>query len=424
MESSPKRTRKQKSYPSRVSELLLHWIWRNRLFESAALRTLNGQAVEIIETGTFHPQGPDFQGVKARIDGVLWIGSAEVDIAPDSWYAHKHHENPAHRSTILHIVWDTSPHALTIDMDGREIPILPLAPAVQADILQRLHTERPSFPCASLARLLPESDWISLYETWGEKRLISRHRTYRSERELFEAFWRALLYSFGAPDGQVFQLIAESLPWTVFTRSAETLVQKEATLFGIAGLMENLPAPQHPYERELSDTWRYLKRKHNWCSLKIRFRPARPAASPWIRLAQAAALIHTHPKPAELLLHPPAALPVPSPYWLKHWAWQKPLAIPLRAASPFLYQNILINVLYPFGIYYLRYLGRLEEALDMVDKFRRCAPENHTYARLYAKWAYPARSAWQTQGQIQLWRDACQLQACLSCPIGKAILTR
>ncbi|MEN3041252.1 MAG: DUF2851 family protein [Bacteroidia bacterium] len=415
-----------KPRPSRwqISELLLHWIWKHRLYEPGALSTLEGYSVEVLEVGHPQSQGPDFQSVQVRMNGIVWIGTVEIDTTPDLWYVHKHSENPAYCSTILHVVWKASPPATTVDANGRAIPILPLAPAVREDILQQLYPGRRSFACASLARSIPESEWLNLYESWGEKRLLKRHQGYRSERELFEAFWQTLLYSLGSPDGQSFQQIAKSLPWSVFSRSAETLIQKEAALFGMAGLLENLPKAQSPYEHELLETWHYLRKKHSWTPLQLRFRLARPAASPWRRLAQAAALIHAYPLPVSLLLHPPASLPTPSPYWCEHWAWQKPSARPLHAASPLLYQNVLINALYPFGIYYLRYTGQIELALDIVEKFRRLPPENHTYARTYATYAYPARNAWQTQGQVQLWREACQPQACLSCPIGKAILGR
>lgn len=405
-----------------VSELLLQWIWKNRLYEPHRLRTLTGEAVEVKDPGSFYPQGPDFQGVQILIGDVLWIGSVEIDMEPSLWYAHAHHENPTYRSVVLHVVWKAGQGACTHDIDGREVPIVALAPAVRETILERLYPKGRSFPCAGLAQTRSAAEWHALYDKWGELRLRGRHQSYRDEAEMLQAFWRALLYSFGVPDGAPYREIADALPWAILNRYAESLLLKEAALLGVAGLLESVSPSQEPYERSLLETWRYLQQKLGWRPLALKWRTSRPTASPWLRLAQLAALIQGYPTLLGLFLHPPADLPLPSPYWQQHWAWQRPLTHPLRRFPPLLYQNILINAIYPFAIYYLRSIGRIEEALEVVERFRRLPPENHTYARLYARYAYPAENAWQTQGILQLWREACQPQACLSCPIGIAIL--
>lgn len=405
-----------------VSELLLHWIWKNRLYEPHLLRTLTGEVVEVRDPGTFDAQGPDFQGAQVLVADMLWMGSVEIDVEPGLWYGHGHHERPSYRTVVLHVVWKAGGGARTLDIDGRDIPIVPLAPAVRETILERLYPKGRSFACAGLARRIPLTEWYALYDKWGEIRLRRRHQTYRDEAELLQAFWAALLYGFGVPDSVPYKAIAEVLPWAALSRYAESLLMKEAALLGTAGLLEQVSPPVNSYEHSLLEAWHYLRRKLGWRPLKLRWRSTRPAASPWVRLTQLAALVQGYPTLLALLLHPPADLPLPSRYWQQHWAWQRPFVRPLRRFSPLLYHNLLINAIYPFAIYYLRSIGRIEDALEVIERFRRLPPENHTYARLYARHAYPAENAWQTQGILQLWREACQPQACLTCPIGIAIL--
>jgi hypothetical protein len=126
-----------------------------------------------------------------------------------------------------------------------------------------------------------------------------------------------------------------------------------------------------------------------------------------------------YPRPTLLLENLPSGLPLPSPYWQTHWAWQKKLPVPLRKYPPLLWHNVRINALYPFAIFYFKASGQIDRALSVIEGFQKLPPENNRFARMYAQWAYPAHNAWQTQGQLHLWRESCQPQRCLLCPIGQ-----
>lgn len=137
-----------------ISELLLHWIWQKRLYHAEALRTLEGEAVEVISPGrASEGGGPDFIGSEVRIGQMRWVGSIEIDRTPTQWYAHRHHENPQYRTVVLHVVWEAPSGVTTVDDLGRSVPILPLATAVSEVQLQRLFPAKLPFACAGLARL-------------------------------------------------------------------------------------------------------------------------------------------------------------------------------------------------------------------------------------------------------------------------------
>ncbi|GIV23222.1 MAG: DUF2851 family protein [Bacteroidia bacterium] len=403
-----------------VPEVLLHWIWRKRLYTPQALRTAEGEPVQVLSPGEPNPaEGPDFLGAHIQIGALQWFGHIEIDTHPEKWYEHRHHESPSYRNVVLHVVWDNRSHKVTIDCEGRNIPIVVLRPAVSASYVENLRPQPSPFPCAPIARLASEALWIELYTRWGEKRLLARHATYRTQEELFQAFWEALAYSFGVPQGEPFRAVAQACPLPRFQRYAETLLDKEALLLGIAGLLEGVSAPVDPYEEALLTRWHYLHKKHSWPILTLRWRSSRPVASPWIRLAAFATLMDAYPRPTLLLENLPSGLPLPSPYWQTHWAWQKKLPVPLRKYPPLLWHNVRINALYPFAIFYFKASGQIDRALSVIEGFQKLPPENNRFARMYAQWAYPAHNAWQTQGQLHLWRESCQPQRCLLCPIGQ-----
>ena len=404
----------------RPSEVVLHAMWMRRLYQPG-LRTTQGEAVEVLYPGEARGAegGPDFRAARLRIGDLMWIGDVEVDVVSQGWYQHHHHENPAFEQVIAQVVWEAQGGYEIRDRQGRSVPIVPLAPCVPEGLRQRFSHSQALFPCAVLAKEVPEALWESLYDTEGEARLLSRHHHYRSLEDLYKAFWEALLYGFGLPTlGKAFQQVAQALPLSMLLRYQGDSVSMEALLLGMAGLLEGQTAGDHPYEEALLKRWAYLRAKHGLRPLVLRWARYRPVASPCIRFSMVVQLLLRYPDIATLIGQPPEALSLPSPYWQRHWAWQKPLPTPLKRPSTFLLQNLRINALYPFAIYYYRLLGQVERALEYVDRMRTLPPENHRISRLYAKWAYPAKNAWQTQGQLHLWRVRCSQQACLTCPIG------
>ncbi len=404
----------------RPSEVVLHAIWARRLYQPA-LRTTQGELVEVLHPGEARGAegGPDFRAARLRIGDLVWIGDVEVDVEPRGWYQHQHHENTAFTQVVAQVVWEADSSCEVRDKNDRSVPIVPLGPCVTEGLRQRLARPILSMPCAALARDVPATVWEALYEAEGEARLRSRHRHYRTLEDLYGAFWEALLYGFGLPAlGEAFQRLARAVPLSLVLRYRGDGLSMEALLLGMAGLLEGQVPGGHAYEGELLERWAYLRAKHGLQPLCLRWPRYRPAASPSIRLSMVVQLLLNYPDVATLIGHPPEALALPSPYWQRHWAWQRPLPSPLRRPSVWLLQNLRINALYPFAIYYYRLLGQIERALEYVDRLRALPPENHRFFRLYARWAYPAQNAWQTQGQIHLWRERCSQQACLGCPIG------
>src|SRR5690554_5970838 len=86
------------------SEHLLHFIWKNRLYNTNKLITENGVVVEVIDPGISNENaGPDFFNSKIRANGKVWVGNVEIHRASSEWVKHGHHKNKAYNSVILHL---------------------------------------------------------------------------------------------------------------------------------------------------------------------------------------------------------------------------------------------------------------------------------------------------------------------------------
>ena len=62
-------------------EELIHYAWKHKMFPLSALKTHQGQALEVIDVGLHNRHaGPDFFNAKVKIDGVLWVGNVELHV--------------------------------------------------------------------------------------------------------------------------------------------------------------------------------------------------------------------------------------------------------------------------------------------------------------------------------------------------------
>ena len=89
-----------------VPEHYLYWTYLRRQFLQPELRSLEGEPLEIVETGYQNPDdGPDFLDAVICIGGVLHRGDVEFHLRWEDWFRHGHHEDRRYRRVILHGLW-------------------------------------------------------------------------------------------------------------------------------------------------------------------------------------------------------------------------------------------------------------------------------------------------------------------------------
>lgn len=101
-------------------EEILHYVWKFKLYH-VPLSTTDGLSIEVLSTGISNPNaGPDFFNAKLKIGEEYWVGNIEIHNSSSDWAKHKHQDDVAYKSVVLHIVKNAD--CLVQDKDGRCIP--------------------------------------------------------------------------------------------------------------------------------------------------------------------------------------------------------------------------------------------------------------------------------------------------------------
>jgi len=121
--------------PFSFPEKLLQQIWMRGEFDARDAFTADGRRVDVVHPGRWNLLGgPDFQGARLRIGGVVTTGDVELHLHAADWRAHGHAGDPAYDRVILHVVLFPNSERLTAGANGREIPVLTLLPLLHHDL--------------------------------------------------------------------------------------------------------------------------------------------------------------------------------------------------------------------------------------------------------------------------------------------------
>lgn len=88
------------------SEAYIQYIWANKLLKSNVFRCTENRQVEILSWGVHNlkENGPDFKFACIRYQGLKWYGHIEVHQRSSDWLKHCHHQDPQYQNVILHVV--------------------------------------------------------------------------------------------------------------------------------------------------------------------------------------------------------------------------------------------------------------------------------------------------------------------------------
>lgn len=418
-------------------ENLMYYVWQQRLFSSIA--TVDGEPIEIIHPGQRNTEaGPDFFNAKIRMDGLTFAGNVEMHVRSSDWYRHKHNDDRAYDSVILHVVMQAD--AMIRLHDGT--PLRTVVMHIPNDILSRhneLLTDRDPFcpiRCATRLGELPSlliHDWQTALCT---QRMIEKTNRVRDlvDNQLFgwrEAFYVVLTRSLGTGvNSDAMERLARSLRLSCILHHKDNLIQIEALLLGQAGLLE-LPencfevsntqstskekqASIPQYDKSTSKK-EILKREYAFLRQKFSLNPlpfqvwklggVRPQAQPHNRLIALAQLLFTH---KDLFDEICSATDLNSIYKI----------LSVNGIGQQTIHSLIINAVVPILIGYAQWRGddeKCEEALMMLE---RVPAENNRYIQQWIERGIPVRSAFDTQALLHLHRTYCQHHLCMHCRWG------
>jgi hypothetical protein len=420
-----------------ITEKLLHFIWQFRHYTPAVLYTTHQEKIQVIHPGMYNIHaGPDFLDARIQIGNALLAGHVEIHILSSHWYQHRHQDDDRYRNVVLHVVWlDDRP---VKDASGNLLPTLELHHVVSNMLLSRYHALQQNtefVPCQHYLPALDETGWIA----WKERLMVERlqNRVAAIQEKLAatgnhweEVTWQLIARSFGAPvNADVFEEIAESLPFSILARHRNQMHQVEALLFGQANLLE-VDFTGH-YPLMLQKEYFFLRSKYQLRSINGRpaFLRMRPAGFPTIRLAQLAQLLY-HSGPLFACIKEEDApdklrswFTIPAnDYWNNHYRFDEPAAFSPKIAGTRFADTVIINTVVPLLFSYGMMMNEelyKERALRLLAAL---PPEVNTVIGAWHRKGVTAINALETQALLQLKKKYCDARRCLHCSVGAKIL--
>lgn len=419
-------------------EQLLHYVWKHKIFPPGGLKTTAGQALEVIDAGLPNSNaGPDFFNAKLKLDGVLWVGNVEIHQRSSDWYAHRHHQDPAYDSVILHIAGDTDTEVGRTN--GEPIPQLRLpCPAHVRDNYQELSRADHYPPCH---RIIPSlspftvHSWMSALqaERFQQKTALLADRLQRCDGNWEDAFFVTLSRNFGfGLNGDAFETWAGHIPLRAVDKHRNDLFQIEAIFFGQAGLLED--ADGDDYFLRLKKEYAYLRHKFGLTpmdAVRWRFLRLRPANFPHVRIAQLACLYQrsyglfsrlmeaTTLKEARECLKGGA-----SEYWLTHYTFGGVSPSRPKTLSETSLDLLVINTVATFLYAYGTHKGSEAHCARATAFLEELKAERNYITRMWEQCGMKAANAADSQALIQLKKAYCDTKKCLYCRIGYEFLKR
>lgn len=422
-----------------MTEALLHYLWRNRLYNVGNYFTIQGESLSILHPGFMHHDaGPDFKQAIIKIDEITWAGDVELHLRTSDWNRHKHANDEKYNRVVLHVVYEHDEMVKT--QSGREPAIFELKPWIRKDIEDRyvnLFENSYQLPCSmglsDISQLLLNSVLTRVsVERLARRDMLIRETLQSCEQNWQETFFRHLLIGFGfKTNAAAFEQLGRSIPYRYLQRHLNNQLQTYAFLFGQAGML--IDDIDEEYVCLLSDEYLYLQQKYrllpisgaSWNLLRLR-----PQNFPGIRLAQVAELLHQQPKLFKTILQISNVEEliklfrvVPHPYWKKHYVvgsmCDNHSAVMGKNAAMVLIINVVIPFLYSYG----SFMGNLD-LQERAFAFLEALPyENNSIASFYKKIGFASYSALHSQAVLELSHYYCQKKRCLECGIGQKLIT-
>lgn len=410
-----------------MPEILLHYIWQQRIWAGFPQTTTDGKPIEIVSVGQYNIHaGPDFSHAHIRINGQDWVGNIEIHIHASDWYKHRHHTDPAYDNTILHVVCQAD-KVITNSL-GATIPQCELRYPQDKDYLSRLfsHATIDAIPCGK--QLIAEP--LLLTQGWKttllKKRLEAKREAISQLLEITQhswahAFYITLAHNFGFhTNGLPFEMLALRTPLSCLLKHRNSLFQVTAILLGQSGLLKKEERNEH--EQALWNEYCFLQKKFSlepmdkslWKKARMR-----PQSAPEVRIRQFAHIIYqsehlfTELMSATTIEQMIDILSLRYGYDEVYARVERPLPLGRKSI-----EILLINTVIPYRYAYTQSHSPIDTAIHWLEKIKK---EDNTIIRQWAMLGQVVNSAADTQALIHLYQNYCQPHLCFSCQIGHQV---
>lgn len=418
----------------------MQFVWQHRLGLRPGMSTVDGRRITVLNQGKLNTDaGPDFFNATIIIDGETWAGNVEIHVRASDWFRHGHDTDPAYDSVILHVVKEND--AVIRRSDGSLIPqtVINCTPESAARCNGLITDASHALPCRATIAATPSiyrSDWITalamerLYRKSERIMAIVKETAGHWEGAAYITLARAL--GFGL-NSEPFEMLAKNLPLQFLNKHADELITVEAILFGMASLIPQQSADEHPYTTRLRDEYSFMAHKFGLPDIKPAWKMARtrPQNFPHRRLAMLAAMIHRGfyitgdickcDTPDQLRKLFEIEL---EGFWATRFTFTDTApACRARALGRDSIDTLLINTAIPLR--HARHMSLqdfkgMEQDVEMLQKL---PSENNSIIRLFASADLRSGDAFTSQALIELRREYCEKSKCIYCRFGHRMLS-
>ena len=401
-----------------MKEDYLHQIWLTKRFPSDQLFTIDGRPLIIHKTGWHnHESGPDFFNGSIELDGIKWNGNIEIHIKSSDWYAHQHQNDDAYNNVILHVVYT---HDKPVLIQGEEIPTLELKPILDSrhwSSYESLIKQTTWIPCQTQISSIDEF-FVSmqieqaLVMRLARKSELLEKRFQLLGRNLQQLQYEILAQAFGAKvNAMPFVELTQRMPIKTIWREKET--SSKILLMGAAGLLDQINDDDL---KSLQTEWKFYLLKYRFESMEKsswKKKGLRPSGFPEKRIEQFSQLINQTQQDFSFFEK--------SIDELKHFFRLKDQLgneILTRSFQNLLLMNAVVPLLFWYGDYKSDESYK-DKAIDLLSELP--AEDNHII-QSWKKLKVKVKSAFDSQGLLELKNEICNYKKCLNCKIGAKIL--
>jgi len=112
----------------------------------------------------------------------------------------------------------------------------------------------------------------------------------------------------------------------------------------------------------------------------------------------------------------------PDDYWQTHYMFGKESPKHASGMGDSIVNSLIVNVVVPIRFSYARFLGDDDLQENALTLLERIPYENNKTTRLFSGSAFPSKSAYDSQAQLELMDRYCSQKRCLTCSIGERIV--
>lgn len=422
-----------------ITESLLHFLWKKRIFLPRDFSTTQGKSIRIIHPGfSHHNAGPDFKQAVIKIDNITWAGDVEIHINSSDWYKHGHQYDEKYKTVVLHVVYN---HDMEIARSENEfIQTFEIKNVVNQEIIEKynkLMNESDNLACLPNLQNISSTLFASTLIRLATERLTNRKELIfnivkENNNNWNEALFRLLLISFGfKTNAPAFEMLGKSLPYKYLEKHSASRLQVYAIIFGQAGLLNT--EYEDVYYKSLQMEYQYLKRKYklmpirenHWNYLRLR-----PQNFPCLRLAQVCEIFHNVPQLFQKIMmseniqnYYKILQFTPHPYWETHYSFENSTTKHNIKMGENTANSIIINAFISIIFAYSCFMGNERMQEHAIDLLSLLPFEMNFITKKYKNWGFPAESALHSQAILELNNHYCSSKKCLDCLIGQTILS-